>query len=66
MGLQLILDEPQVGGGVSSSLLILVLLVLILCVLSFSVPPVQTNTVDRTHYYKTQYISLDGSKGNPG
>lgn len=61
MGLKLIIDEPQVGG-VDSKLLFLTLLVLILCVLSFSVPPVQTNTVDRTHYYKTQYISLDGSK----
>lgn len=63
MGFKLIIDEPQ-PVGVDSKLLFLTLLVLILCVLSFSVPPVQTNTVDRTHYYKTQYISLDGSKGN--
>lgn len=63
MGLKLVIDEPQ-SVGVDSKLLFLTLLVLILCVLTFSVPPVQTNTVDRTHYYKTQYISLDGSKGN--
>ncbi len=63
MGLKLVIDEPQ-PVGVDSKLLFLTLLVLILCVLTFSVPPVQTNTVDRTHYYKTQYISLDGSKGN--
>lgn len=64
MKFQLLLDDSP-AGGVDSKLLFLTLAVLILCVLSFSVPPVQTNTVDRTHYYKTQYISLDGSKGNP-
>lgn len=63
MSITVTIGEPQVGG-VDSKLLFLTLAVLILCVLSFSVPPVQTNTVDRTHYYKTQYISLDGSKGN--
>lgn len=63
MSITISIGEPQVGG-VDSKLLFLTLAVLILCVLSFSVPPVQTNTVDRTHYYKTQYISLDGSKGN--
>lgn len=63
MAVTITIGEPQVGG-VDSKLLFLTLAVLILCVLSFSVPPVQTNTVDRTHYYKTQYISLDGSKTN--
>lgn len=59
----LIREAAQVeSGGMGIKFLVLITLVLILCVLSFSTPPCLTNTVERTIYYKTQNISLDGKK----
>lgn len=55
MGKVYIVHDGSSDGGL---ILLLVTCVLILCVLSFSVPPLKEEILHSTNHYKTQHIFL--------